>query len=122
MSADPAVREVEWYLRDHLFRQSNAGKTSFRREFLPQEMVALYLRYRNSDPDQLSNIMTSVIEILTARKVVRQDSNELKLLGRMTRLQCVKCFYVNYLTEVEPRLCLRCQHSELQDFQKKNAT
>jgi hypothetical protein len=122
MSADPAVREVEWYLRDYLFRQSNAGKTSFRREFLPQEMVALYLRYRNSDPDQLSNIMTSVIEILTARKVVRQDSNELKLLGRMTRLQCVKCFYVNYLTEVEPRLCLRCQHSELQDFQKKKAT
>lgn len=122
MSADPAVREVEWYLRDHLFRQSNAGKTSFRREFLPQEMMALYLRYRNSDPDQLSNIMTSVIEILTARKVVRQDSNELKLLGRMTRLQCVKCFYVNYLTEVEPRLCLRCQHSELQDFQKKKAT
>jgi hypothetical protein len=122
MSADPAVREVEWYLRDHLFRQSNAGKTSFRREFLPQEMVALYLRYRNSDPDQLSNIMTSVIEILTARKVLRQDSNELKLLGRMTRLQCVKCFYVNYLTEVEPRLCLRCQHSELQDFQKKKAT
>ena len=122
MSADPAVREVEWYLRDHLFRQSNAGKTSFRREFLPQEMVALYLRYRNSDPDQLSNIMTSAIEILTARKVVRQDSNELKLLGSMTRLQCVKCFYVNYLTEVEPRLCLRCQHSELQDFQKKKAT
>jgi hypothetical protein len=122
MSADPAVRELEWYLRDHLFRQSNAGKTSFRREFLPQEMVALYLRYRNSDPDQLSNIMTSVIEILTARKVVRQDSNELKLLGKMTRLQCVKCFYVNYLTEVEPRLCLRCQHSELQDFQKKKAT
>lgn len=122
MSADPAVRELEWYLRDHLFRQSNAGKTSFRREFLPQEMVALYLRYRNSDPDQLSNITTSVIEILTARKVVRQDSNELKLLGRMTRLQCVKCFYVNYLTEVEPRLCLRCQHSELQDFQKKKAT
>ncbi|MDQ5830728.1 MAG: hypothetical protein M3288_04420 [Thermoproteota archaeon] len=119
MSADPAVRELEWYLRDHLFRQSNAGKTSFRREFLAQEMVALYLRYRNSDPDQLSNIMTSVIEILTARKVVTQDSNELKLLGRMRRLQCVKCFYVNYLTEVESRVCLRCQHSELQDFPNK---
>jgi hypothetical protein len=121
VSADPAVRELEWYMRDHLFRQSNVGKTSFRRESLPQEMVALYLRYRNSDPDQLSNIMTSVIEILTARKVVRQDSNELKLLGRMTRLQCVKCFYVNYLTEVEARACLRCQHSELQDFPNKKA-
>lgn len=82
-------------------------------------MTALYLRYRNSDPDQLSNIMTSVIEILTARKVVRQDSDELKLLGRMTRLQCIKCFYINYLTEVEPRACIRCQHSELQDFPMK---
>lgn len=121
VSADPAVRELEWYLRDHLFRQSNAGKTSFRRELLPHEMTSLYLRYRNSDLDQLSNIMTSVIEILTTRKVVRQDSNELKLLGRMTRLQCIKCFYINYLTEVESRACLRCQHSELQDFPKKKA-
>jgi hypothetical protein len=122
VSADPAAGELEWYLRDHLFRQSNADKTSFRRELLLQEMMTLYLRYKNSDPDQLSSIMTSVIEILTARKVVRQDSNELKLLGRMTRLQCVKCFYVNYLTEVEPRACLRCQHSELQDFPKKKTT
>lgn len=121
VSADPTVRELEWYLRDHLFRQSNAGNTSFERELLPQKMATLYLRYRNSDPDQLSNIMTSVIEILTAEKVVRQDSNELKLLGRMTRLQCVKCYYINYLTEVEPRVCLRCKHSELQDFPKKKA-
>jgi hypothetical protein len=121
VSADPAVRELEWYLRDHLFRQSNAGKTLFRRESLPQEMAALYLRYRNSDPDQLSNTMTSVIEILTARKVVRQDSKELNLLGRMARLRCTKCFYVNYLTELEPRVCLRCQHSELHDFPNKKA-
>jgi hypothetical protein len=121
VSTDPAVRELEWYLRDHLFRQSNVGNTSFERELLPQKMATLYLRYRNSDPDQLSNIMTSVIEILTAEKVVRQDSNELKLLGRMTRLQCVKCYYINYLTEVEPRVCLRCKHSELQDFPKRKA-
>lgn len=119
VSADPTVRELEWYLRDHLFRQSNTGKTSFRRELLPQEMIALYLRYRNSDPDQLSNMMASVIETLTADKVLRQDNNDLKLLGSITRLQCVKCFYINYLTEVEPRACLRCQHSELQDFPKK---
>jgi hypothetical protein len=83
--------------------------------------VALYLRYRNSDLDQLSNTMTSVIEILTERKVVRRDSNELNLLGRMTRLRCTKCFYVNYLTEIEPRVCLRCQHSELHDFPNKKA-
>jgi hypothetical protein len=121
VSADPTVRELEWYLRDHLFRQSNTGKTSFRRELLPQEMIALYLRYRNSDPDQLSNMMASVIETLTADKVLRQDNNELKLLGSITRLQCVKCFYINYLTEAELRICLRCRHKELQDFPRKKA-
>ncbi len=121
VSSDPTVRELEWYLRDHLFRQSNAGKTSFRRELLPHEMATLYLRYRNSDPDQLSNIMASVIEILTAEKVLMQDHDELKLLGRMTRLQCVKCFYINYLTEAEPRACLRCRYRELQDFPRKKA-
>ena len=121
MSANLAVKELEWYLRDHLFRQSNAGKTSFRKELLAQEMVALYLRYRNSDPNQLSNILTSVIEILSVRKVVKEDSNGLNLLGKMTRLQCIKCFYVNYLNEVEPRACLRCNHNELQDFPKKKA-
>ena len=70
------------------------------------EMKALYLRYRNSDPDQLSNIMTSVVEILIVEKVLRRDRNELRLLGKMTRLQCVKCFYINYLIESEPRACL----------------
>ncbi|HEX2106095.1 MAG TPA: hypothetical protein VHF28_00035 [Nitrososphaera sp.] len=119
MSADPAIRELEWYLRDHLFRQSNAGKTSFRRELLPHEMTTLYLRYRNSDPDQLSNMMISVFEILSAKKIVMQDRDDLKLLGRMTRLQCVKCFYINYLTEAEPRTCLRCRHSDLRDFPRK---
>jgi hypothetical protein len=119
VSSDALVRELEWYLRDHLFRQSHAGKTSFRRELLPHEMTTLYLRYRNSDPDQLSNIMTSVIENLVAEKVLRQDHDELKLLGEMTRLQCVKCFYINYLTEAESRACLRCRHKDLQDFPKK---
>lgn len=121
VSTDPIARELEWYLRDHLFRQSNTGKTSFRRELLPNEMKTLYLRYRNSNPDQLSNIINSVVEILIVEKVLRQDRNELKLLGKMIRLQCVKCFYINYLIESEPRACLRCRHKDLQDFPRKKA-
>ena len=115
------MKELDWYLRDHLFRQSNAGKTTFRKESLPSEMVALYLRYRNADLQQLSDMMAPVIESLAARKVVEQDGNELKLAGKITRLQCAKCFYINYLTEAEPRACLRCQHNELHDFPKKKA-
>jgi hypothetical protein len=117
--SDIAVKELDWYLRDHLFRQSNAGKTLFRKESLPSEMAALYLRYRNADLQQLSDTMSPVIESLMARKVIEQQGNELKLAGRITRLQCAKCFYINYLTEAEPRVCLRCQHSELHDFPKK---
>jgi len=120
MSSDSAIRELEWYVRDHVFRQSNAGKDSFRRESLPHEIATLYLRYRNANFQQLSNTMKFVIEILTSRKVIALDNNEFKLLGSMRRLQCAKCFYINYLTEAEPRSCLRCSHNKLQDFPKKN--
>ena len=121
MSADSAIRELEWYLRDHLFRQSKAGKISFMKELLPHEMVTIYLRYKNTDPQKLSNTLSPVIESLIAKKVMEQDNNELKLLGSMRRLQCAKCFYINYLTDAESVSCLRCQHSELHDFPKKKA-
>lgn len=120
MSSDSAIRELEWYVRDHVFRQSNAGKDSFRRESLPHEIETLYLRYRNANLQQLSSTMKLVLEILTSRKVIALDNNEFKLLGSMKRLQCAKCFYINYLTESEPRSCLRCSQNELQDFPKKN--
>ena len=119
--SDTEIKELDWYLRDHLFRQSNAGKTMFRKESLPGEMVSLYLRYRNSDPQQLSQTMAPVIEGLAARKVVEENGNELKVRGKLTRLQCAKCFYINYLAEPEPHSCLRCQHSELHDFPRKKA-
>ena len=119
--SDVAIRELDWYLRDHIFRQSNAGKAAFRKESLPREMAALYLRYQDTDLSQLSQNMILVIEGLVAKKVLEQDGNELKMPGKLTRLQCAKCFYINYLTEAEPRTCLRCQHSELYDFPKKKA-
>ena len=119
--SDVAIRELDWYLRDHLFRQSNVGKAAFRKESLPGEMVGVYLRYKNVDLSQLSRTMVSVIEGLVARKVLEQDGNELKLPCKFTRLQCAKCFYINYLAEAEPKACLRCQHAELHDFPKKKA-
>jgi hypothetical protein len=119
--SDVATRELDWYLRDHLFKQSNAGKTSLSRESLPSDMATLYLRYKNADLNQLSQIMIPVLEGLVAKKVLEQNGNELKMPGRLARLQCAKCFYINYLSEAEPRACLRCQHGELHDFPKKKA-
>jgi hypothetical protein len=119
--SDTATRELDWYLRDHLFRQSNAGKASFRRESLPSEMATLYLRYRNADLQQLSQLLDPVLEGLVAKKVLEQEGNELKMPGRLARLQCAKCFYINYLAGAEPRACLRCGQGELHDFPKKKA-
>ena len=119
--SEVAIKELEWYLRDHLFRQSNAGKSTFRKESLPGEMISLYLRYRSADPQQLSQLMTPVVDSLVARKVLNQEGGELVLLSKLARLQCAKCFYISYLAEAEPRACLRCQHTDLYDFPKKKA-
>jgi hypothetical protein len=121
MSAYGEIRELDWYLRDHLFKQSSAGKTMFMRDSLPNEMVGIYLRYREADVQQLSETMAPVLQNMAARKVLEDMGNELKLLGRLVRLQCTKCFYINYLTDAEPRACLRCQSNELHDFPKKKA-
>lgn len=119
MSYKGGSGELEWYLRDHFFRQSNAGKIVFSRESLPNEMICLYLRYRHADLQQLSHEMAPVIEDLISKNIVNRNGNELKLAGKLTRLQCSKCFYINYLANVEPRTCTRCQHTGLNDFPKK---
>jgi hypothetical protein len=118
---DPATRELDWYIRDHLFRQTNAGKTAFRMESLPNDMVTLYLRYRDHDPVKLSESMVPVISSLVARNVLNQSGNELRIAGRLTRLQCAKCYYVNYLVEAEPKACMRCMAPDLHEFPRKKA-
>jgi len=118
-NSDVAIRELDWYLRDHFFRQSATGKNAYTRESLPNEMVTLYLRYRGSDPLQLSETMVPVIQNMVSRKVVEQSGGELMLNGRLTRLQCAKCFYINYLADTEPKECMRCQHGGLHDFPRR---
>lgn len=119
--SDVEIKELEWYLRDHLFRQSNAGRDTFRKELLPSDMATLYLRYRAAELQQLSKLILPVLDGLIAKKVLEQEDNDLKLYGRLSRLQCSKCFYINYLAETEQRFCLRCQHGELHDFPRKKA-
>jgi hypothetical protein len=43
------ITEFEWYLCDHLFRQSNQVRERFRKDQLGKEMSNLYLRYRTSN-------------------------------------------------------------------------
>ena len=62
------IKEFEWYLRDHLFRQSNQDRRQqqqqFKKESLAQEMSSLYLRYRNSSSQHMNEMTNAVVEIL----------------------------------------------------------
>jgi hypothetical protein len=124
LQEDIEIKEFEWYLRDHLFRQSNQGREQqqFKKESLAQEMTSLYLRYRNSTTSQhmMNEMINAVVENLISRQVLKKFENSLELTSRrLSRLQCSKCFYISYLSRNEPRNCLRCSFNELHDFQKK---
>ena len=120
MQEDIEIKEFEWYLRDHLFRQSNQGRQQqFKKESLAQEMTSLYLRYRNSTSQHMNEMINAVVENLISRQVLKKLENSLELTSRLSRLQCSRCFYISYLSSNEPRNCLRCSYSELYDFPKK---
>lgn len=59
---DIQLNEIEWYLRDHLFRQFNQGRQQFKKESLASEMISLYLRYRNSNLKHMDDMISVVIE------------------------------------------------------------
>jgi hypothetical protein len=124
LQEDIEIKEFEWYLRDHLFRQSNQGRQQqqqqFKKESLAQEMTSLYLRYRNSTLQHMNEMINAVVENLISRQVLKKFESSLELTSRLSRLQCSKCFYISYLSSNEPRNCLRCSFNELHDFPKKN--
>jgi hypothetical protein len=116
---DRRIKEFEWYLRDHLFRQSNQGRQQFKEESLAETFISLYLRYRDSNLHNMNEIKDIVVENLVHCQVIKRMENSLELTGKLTRLQCSKCFYISYLSDNEPRNCLRCSSIDLHDFPKK---
>jgi hypothetical protein len=111
-------RELEWYLRDHFFRQSGKGRTEFARSAIAGEMASAYLRYKGYDPQQLAVSLAPVIDDLLSMRILAQSGDSLVPVA-LGRLQCTKCFYVSYLAEAEPRVCQRCSGTDLREFPKK---
>jgi hypothetical protein len=56
--------EFEWYLRDHLFRQSNQARQKFQKEETGKETKNLYFRYKNSALEKLNKLTDIIIEVL----------------------------------------------------------
>jgi len=106
-------------LQDRRRRQSNQGRQQFKEESLAEEIISLYLRYRDSNLHNMNEIKNIVVENLVHCQVIKRMENSLELTGKLTRLQCSKCFYISYLSDNEPRNCLRCSSFDLRDFPKK---
>lgn len=125
LSDQKELKELEWYLLDHFFRQSNKGITQFERKSLQQDMITLYLRYRNYNLEKINEMLNPVINNLLMRQVITDKENIsndniklFELTSYLSRLQCSTCFYISYLSANEPRNCLRCTSDMLHDFPK----
>ena len=116
------VKEFEWYLRDYLFRQYNLNNRRIMSRQLPMEMINTYLRYRHSDQIDLKRYLEDVLENLLARHVITEITidGSFELHDNLFRLQCAKCYYVSYLNHLEPRECLRCASTDLNEFPRRN--
>ena len=118
------VKEFEWYLRDHLFRQFNQGRQQFKKGSLASEMISLlFLGYRNSNLQHMNDMITAVVEDLVCCQVIikNTEDNSLELTGRFSRLQCSKCFYISYLSDNEPRNFLDVHQVNCMIFQRKSS-
>lgn len=111
-------RELEWYLRDHFFRQAGKGRTQFQRSAIAGEMVGLYLRYRGYDPQKLAESMAPVLDDMVSMQILKQAGDTIEAVA-LTRRQCAKCFYVSYLADAEPKTCQRCSGTDLHEFPKR---
>lgn len=124
MYSEIKLKEFEWYLRDFLFRATNNNKnTDLLINFKKDDMsssLRKYLRYKNSDIEEISNLLEIVLIKLQKDKVLTINNKNIKIEAKLTRTQCSKCFYINYLSINESIQCSRCNSPDLHKFPKRN--
>ena len=124
MYSEIKLKEFEWYLRDFFFRTINTNKNknllvSFKRDEILSSLRK-YLRYKNSEIEEISNLLENVLIKMQKDNVLTTNNKDIKIDSQLTRKQCSKCFYINYLSKNEPIHCNRCNSPELREFRKRN--
>ncbi len=120
--SDMELFELTWYIRDHLFRRYNQEGSKIIADNIPIEMNSTYLRYRDSNLEQLSELTKVVLERLQESSVLIPDGSNLRMNAILNRFQCSKCKYVSYLTKLEAMKCFRCGSDEMQEFTGKRSS
>lgn len=117
---DIELFELSWYIRDHLFRRYNQEGSEVIADKIPAEMISIYLRYRESNVEHLTELIKVVLKRLQEASVlVPSENSRLRMDVVLNRFQCSKCKYVSYLTKLEPMKCFRCGSEELHEFTGK---
>ena len=124
MYSEIKLKEFEWYLRDFFFRYKDNNKNTdvlnnFKRDEI-HSSLRKYLRYKNSDMEEISNLLEIVLIKLQKDKVLTIDNKNIKIDSKLVRKQCSKCFYINYLLLNEIIQCSRCDSLSLHEFPKRN--
>jgi hypothetical protein len=112
-------KEFEWYFRDYVFRSFNKGIKDHEMDLIPNYMIVNYLRYKNSNLEDVISLLNSTVDRLVLSSAIRRVNNKIIVEGTLTRFQCSKCYYISYIFEKEQKICLRCSSNELKPFLKK---
>jgi hypothetical protein len=77
-----------------------------------------YLRYKDWELTKIEQFLLITLADLSAKGAVELDVQlgQTKIMSQFERRQCSDCLYVNILSLIEPRCCLRCNSEKLLDF------
>jgi hypothetical protein len=120
--SDIELKELEWYFRDFLFKNHNKGVIQLETENIPKNMIETYLRYGNVHLGHISSILEIVLENLILSNFIERIDNFVGIRDGISRLRCSKCRYICYLGNLESKVCLRCQSSQLDTFPKRHCS
>lgn len=123
MKKNIEIIEFNWYLRDFFFRSAAHIKDSktylkCNNSDIAKNIKNKYLRYKEWELTKIEEFLIITLTDLGAKGAVELDVQlgQTKIISEFERKQCSDCFFVNILSLIEPRRCLRCNSEELIDF------
>ncbi len=123
MSSEIILRELEWYIRDFFFRLYKKDNfiDPLHNNKITKNLIDNYLRYRDENYDDLDTKVNTVLLKLQEKNVLKMDQSTaiIELYSKFERMQCIRCFYINYISIKEIPTCQRCSSENLQEFPKK---
>jgi hypothetical protein len=123
LNRDIEIFEFEWYLRDFFFRSTshiNDYKVSFKynKSDIAENIKNKYLRYRDWELTKIEEFLMVTLVDMGTKGVVdfNIQAGKAELISLFERKQCSDCFYVNILSLIEPKSCVRCNSKKLLEF------